>query len=150
MLSEKLAVPGDQRFRQGLRLSKLPHHKTLDEYDFSFQPELDLRKVEDLAPLSFVGAKPNAALLGPPGVGNIDLADQVKGDQGYVQGYAAAPGGGEPVAGPRMDGAGGLEEAGDLTGGVRAQRHGAADRAQVAVVVISAEVGGSAGAAMCW
>nr|WP_232542912.1 ATP-binding protein [Streptomyces sp. QHH-9511] len=85
VLSEELAVPGDQRFRQGLRLSKLPHHKTLDEYDFSFQPELDLRKVEDLAPLSFVGAKPNAALLGPPGVGNIDLADQVKGDQGYVQ-----------------------------------------------------------------
>ena len=46
VLSEELAVRDDRRFRQGLRLSKLPHHKTLDEYDFSFQPELDPRQVK--------------------------------------------------------------------------------------------------------
>lgn len=40
-----------------------------DDYDFSFQPELDPRKVKDLATLPFVEAKANAALLGPPGVG---------------------------------------------------------------------------------
>jgi DNA replication protein DnaC len=65
VLAEELAVRDDRRFRQGLRLSKLPHHKTLDDYDFSFQPELDPRKVKDLATLSFVEAKANAALLGP-------------------------------------------------------------------------------------
>ncbi|WP_328919621.1 IS21-like element helper ATPase IstB [Streptomyces sp. NBC_00208] len=69
VLSEELAVRDDRRFRQGLRLSRLPHHKTLDKYDFSFQPDLDPRKVKDLATLSFVEAKANAALLGPPGVG---------------------------------------------------------------------------------
>lgn len=69
VLSEELAVRDDRRFRQGLRLSRLPHHKTLDEYDFSFQPDLDPRKVKDLATLSFVDGKANAALLGPPGVG---------------------------------------------------------------------------------
>ncbi|MDX3231902.1 ATP-binding protein [Streptomyces sp. ME19-01-6] len=60
VLSEELAVRDDRRFRQGLRLSKLPHHKTLDDYDFSFQPDLDPRKVKDLATLSFVEAKANA------------------------------------------------------------------------------------------
>lgn len=30
VLAEELAVRDDRRFRQGLRLSKLPHHKTLD------------------------------------------------------------------------------------------------------------------------
>lgn len=74
VLSEELAVRDVRRFRQGLRLSKLPHHKTLDEYDFSFQPELDPRKVKDLATLSFVEAKANAALLGPPGVGKTHIA----------------------------------------------------------------------------
>ncbi|MEU5773458.1 IS21-like element helper ATPase IstB [Streptomyces venezuelae] len=74
VLSEELAVRDDRRFRQGLRLSKLPHHKTLDEYDFSFQPDLDPRKVKDLATLSFVEAKANAALLGPPGVGKTHIA----------------------------------------------------------------------------
>ncbi|MFA3843898.1 IS21-like element helper ATPase IstB [Streptomyces aureus] len=74
VLAEELAVRDDRRFRQGLRLSKLPHHKTLDDYDFSFQPELDPRKVKDLATLAFIEAKANAALLGPPGVGKTHLA----------------------------------------------------------------------------
>jgi DNA replication protein DnaC len=74
VLSEELAVRDDRRFRQGLRLSKLPHHKMLDEYDFSFQPDLDPRKVKDLATLSFVEGKANAALLGPPGVGKTHIA----------------------------------------------------------------------------
>lgn len=74
LLSEELAVKDDRRFRQGLRLSKLPHHKTLDDYDFSFQPELDTRKVKDLASLSFVEEKANVALLGPPGVGKTHIA----------------------------------------------------------------------------
>ncbi|MCJ0874920.1 ATP-binding protein [Streptomyces sp. AP-93] len=65
VLAEELAVRDDRRFRQGLRLSKLPHHKTLDEYDFAFQPELDPREIKDLATLAFVEAKANAALLGP-------------------------------------------------------------------------------------
>ncbi|WSK91371.1 ATP-binding protein [Streptomyces sp. NBC_00073] len=39
VLSEELAVRDDRRFRQGLRLSRLPHHKT-------FQRDLDPRKVE--------------------------------------------------------------------------------------------------------
>ncbi|MGQ4369365.1 ATP-binding protein, partial [Streptomyces violaceoruber] len=51
VLSEELAVRDDRRFRQGLRLSRSSHHKTLDEYDFSFQPDLDPRKVRDLATL---------------------------------------------------------------------------------------------------
>lgn len=64
----------DRRFRRSLLFSKLPHHKTLDDYDFSFQPDLDPRKVKDLATLSFVEAKANAALLGPPGVGKTHIA----------------------------------------------------------------------------
>lgn len=74
VLSEELAVREDRRFRQVLRTSKLPHHKTLEEYDFSFQPELDPRKIKDLATLSFVEEKANAALLGPPGVGKTHIA----------------------------------------------------------------------------
>ncbi|MDQ1033532.1 DNA replication protein DnaC [Streptomyces umbrinus] len=74
VLSEELAVKDDRRFRQGLRLSRLPHHKTLDDYDFAFQPDLDPRKVKDLATLSFVEDKANVALLGPPGVGKTHIA----------------------------------------------------------------------------
>ncbi|NJP35379.1 IS21-like element helper ATPase IstB [Micromonospora thermarum] len=74
VLEEELAVRDERRFRPALRLSKLPHHKTLDEYDFAFQPELDPRKIRDLATLAFVQAKANLALLGPPGVGKTHIA----------------------------------------------------------------------------
>ncbi|MFJ8542378.1 IS21-like element helper ATPase IstB [Streptomyces sp. NPDC093586] len=74
VLAEELAVRDDRRFRNGLRLSKLPHHKTLEDYDFSFQPDLDPRKVKDLATLSFVDGKADVALLGPPGVGKTHIA----------------------------------------------------------------------------
>src|SRR2546421_386050 len=74
VLEEELAVRDERRFRTGLRLSKLPHHKTLDDYDSAFQPDLDPRKVRDLATLAFVQAKANVALLGPPGVGKTHIA----------------------------------------------------------------------------
>lgn len=74
VLEEELGVREGRRFRTALRASKLPHHKTLDEFDFTFQPDLDIRKVKDLATLSFVDNHANVALLGPPGVGKTHLA----------------------------------------------------------------------------
>ena len=74
VLEEEQAVRDERRFRSALRLSKLPHHKTLDEYDFAFQPDLDPRKIRDLATLAFVQTKANVALLGPPGVGKTHIA----------------------------------------------------------------------------
>ena len=74
IIEEELGIREGRRFRAALRLSKLPHHKTLDEFEFSFQPDLDVRKVKDLASLSFIDTKSNVALLGPPGVGKTHLA----------------------------------------------------------------------------
>jgi DNA replication protein DnaC len=52
----------------------MPHHKTVDDYDFSCQPELGPRKIRDLASLAFVEAKASTALPGPPGAGKTHLA----------------------------------------------------------------------------
>ena len=74
VLEEELAVREERRLRHALRISKMPHHKTLEEYDFAYQPELDPRKIRDLATLAFAEAKANVALLGPPGVGKTHIA----------------------------------------------------------------------------
>lgn len=74
ILEEEAGVRDGRRFRTALRISKLPHHKSLDEFDFSFQPDLEPRKIKDLATLAFVENKANAAFLGPPGVGKTHLA----------------------------------------------------------------------------
>ncbi len=73
VLEEEVGMREGRRFRNALKLSGLPHHKTLDEFDFAFQPELDPRTIRGLAALGFVRAKANVALLGPPGVGKTHL-----------------------------------------------------------------------------
>ena len=74
VLEEEVGVREGRRFANALKLSGLPHHKSLDSFDFAFQPDLDARKVRDLAALEFVQAKANVCFLGPPGVGKTMLA----------------------------------------------------------------------------
>ena len=73
VLEEELGLRESRRFRNALKLSGLPHHKTLDEFDFAFQPDLDTRKVRDLAALEFVTSHSNIALLGPPVIAGLIL-----------------------------------------------------------------------------
>ncbi len=50
-------------------MAHLPFHKTLDPFDFAFQPRLDERPVRELATRQWVDAAANVVALGPPGVG---------------------------------------------------------------------------------
>jgi len=57
-----------------LKLARLPWIKSLDQFDFDFQPSIDRKQVRELAGLSFVERAENVVLLGPPGVGKTHLA----------------------------------------------------------------------------
>ena len=57
-----------------LKLARFPWIKTLDQFDFDFQPSLDRKVVRELAGLSFVERAHNVVVLGPPGVGKTHLA----------------------------------------------------------------------------
>jgi len=57
-----------------LRQARFPWLKTLDQFDFDFQPSLDRRQIRELAGMSFVERAHNVILLGPPGVGKTHLA----------------------------------------------------------------------------
>src|SRR6266566_3498743 len=74
ILGEETAAKDDRRFASALHVSGLPHHKTIDDFDFTFQPDLDIRKIKDLATLGFTAQAANIALLGPPGTGKTHLA----------------------------------------------------------------------------
>jgi hypothetical protein len=56
------------------RLAHFPFQKTLEQFDFSFQPTLDPRQFDELASLGFVAEGRNVILLRPPGVGKTHLA----------------------------------------------------------------------------
>ncbi len=57
-----------------LRAAKLPPRKTLEDFDFSFQPTISERHLRELADLSFVQTNTNVIFLGPPGVGKTHLS----------------------------------------------------------------------------
>ena len=50
------------------RMADLPFHRTLEQFDFAFQPSIEERQVKELANLAFVAEATNILLLGPPGV----------------------------------------------------------------------------------
>ena len=78
MLADLLGVEVSARRERYLttrtRLAKLPFHRTLEQFDFAFQPSIDERQVKELASLAFVSEATNLLLLGPPGVGKTHLA----------------------------------------------------------------------------
>jgi len=57
-----------------LRMANFPYHKTLADFDFSFQPSVDERQIRELASLTFIQEGSNVIFLGPPGVGKTHLA----------------------------------------------------------------------------
>ncbi len=57
-----------------IKLSRLPHRKMLEEFDFNFQPSIDARQIKELSTLAFVARDENIIFLGPPGVGKTHLA----------------------------------------------------------------------------
>jgi DNA replication protein DnaC len=52
----------------------MPGRKTLERFDFSFQPSLSERLLQEWADLSFVRSCTNVIFLGPPGVGKTHLS----------------------------------------------------------------------------
>lgn len=77
-LTEALATEWRGRHLRGtevrLKQARFPAMKTLEAFDFDFQPSLDRKVVRELAALAFVERAENVILLGPPGVGKTHIA----------------------------------------------------------------------------
>jgi DNA replication protein DnaC len=77
-LSQALSTEWQGRYQKSiearLRQARFPWIKTLEQFEFDFQPSLDRRQVRELAGLSFVERAHNVIVLGPPGVGKTHLA----------------------------------------------------------------------------
>jgi len=74
LIAEEMTFRADRGVRTRIKLAHFPFIKTIEQFDFSFQPTLNKRKVEELFTLRFIDNRENVLFLGPPGVGKTHLA----------------------------------------------------------------------------
>jgi len=74
LLEAEVAVRYERTVALKMRMAHFPYQKTLDQFDFSFQPSIDRKVIKRLSTLKFVEERENVIFLGPPGVGKTHLA----------------------------------------------------------------------------
>ena len=74
LLGAEVAVRRERNLAIKTRMAHLPFRRTLEQFDFGFQPSVDERLVKELANLAFVAEATNVLLLETPGVGKTHSA----------------------------------------------------------------------------
>ena len=64
----------ENSYKKRYSRAKLPCQKRIEDFDFSFQPSIDRRVINDFATCQFIGQKKNIIFLGEPGVGKSHLS----------------------------------------------------------------------------
>lgn len=75
LVEDECARRKSNAYQQRLSKSKLKANKTLDYYDFAFQPQLDKKRIQDLMGCRYIDQQQNIILMGKPGTGKTHLAN---------------------------------------------------------------------------
>jgi DNA replication protein DnaC len=77
LLADEVERRDGKQLEQRVRRAAFEHQKTLEDFDFVFNPSVPKSKVVDLATCSFVERHENVLLIGQTGVGKSHLAQAI-------------------------------------------------------------------------
>lgn len=72
--SREVQAKQGKRVRMGMQIAHFPCVRTIEGFDFAFQPSADERLVRELCTGHFIAHGENILIFGPPGVGKSHLA----------------------------------------------------------------------------
>lgn len=74
LLTEEVSSKTAKNVTMRTSLARFPFVKGLDAFDFTYQPSIDRKQIQQLSTCHFIEHGENVVLLGPPGVGKTHLA----------------------------------------------------------------------------
>ena len=74
LIEEEIISRTDRSIQAKIKKAKFPQLKTLEMFEFKFQPSIDQKYINELVHLAFMDKAENIIFLGPPGVGKSHLA----------------------------------------------------------------------------
>ena len=86
ILQDELAVRGDRQLERRFKAAQFRERKSLEDFDWSFNPSIPRKQVYDLASCRFLREGRDVLWLGPPGVGKSFLVQAI-GYQAIKAGY---------------------------------------------------------------
>lgn len=76
----------DNSYKKRLSKAKLPAYKTIEDFDFTFQPTIDKKLINDASTCQFIHDRKNVVFIGNPGTGKTHLATAI-GIQALAKGF---------------------------------------------------------------
>lgn len=77
LVQDELAVRGERLLQRRLKAAAFRDQKTLEDFDWQFNPSIKRKQIFDLATCRFVRERRDVLLLGPPGTGKSHLAQAI-------------------------------------------------------------------------
>ena len=77
IFQDELAVRADRMLARRVKAADFRDLKTLDQFDFGFNPSIDKRQIYELATGRFIRDRRDVLWMGPPGVGKSFLAQAI-------------------------------------------------------------------------
>lgn len=77
ILADEVERREDKQLQMRLRRANFEQQKTLEEFNFQFNPQLPKEKILELATCQFIRRNENVALVGPSGVGKSHISQSI-------------------------------------------------------------------------